>query len=185
MSFDSTTVYVLTHIFLVLGTMLLFFVSIMMIFSIQNILKEVREHTNYLQVIKSNVLCDPIRKYKFTLPNEQTDIDNIMRGILEFVSCDMISFNKHKFYVGQKMVVNSKIKCEITNIQKFDDYGVAFDKLGNKFSSLATREDIIHFNNMLHKSPEDTYPYTEYSNRIKPNGIVAIGIKWIGSDDSS
>lgn len=141
----------------------------------------------YLEWIKSG-----IKQYEGRLQSKITDwdlsIDKFEKVKFEKVKFEKDKFEKDKFKENKFLILydqdnpNNWVKCEITELLLFSDFGTAFDNLGDKLIPERSRNDVIHLYNKLFHYP-DEYP-NEFNDGVTSkciidNGVVAIGLKII------
>ena len=87
--------------------------------------------------------------------------------------------NEWDLYVGKYIDLycdTREVRCQITSLLYFDDFGEAYDKLGEKLMPDMNRESVIKMYNSF---------YTKYDYGAHPcdaiieNGVVCIGINVI------
>jgi hypothetical protein len=129
-------------------------------------------------------------------PMEEKEIQNRP----DCPSLDLIKCEK-KIYEGRlkckidewKLLVGKQIKfydkdnsqsyviCEVTSLVCFNDFGMAFDALGDKLMPFKTRIEVIDlYNKLFDDSDKKLFNETTFE-MIQRIGVVAIGLKVIFS----
>lgn len=74
---------------------------------------------------------------------------------------------------------DSWVLIEVTSLQTYSDFGVAYDVLGSELIPYKTKKEVIKLYNDLFHNQDEKFSDNEPSQMIKDRGVVAIGMKVI------
>ncbi len=117
-------------------------------------------------------------------PVESPYLDWIKMGNKIYEGRLKIKISKWCLSVGSRIQFYDKknqdsyVLCEITSLKIFNDFGEAFDLLGEELIPNNTREQVIKlYNELFHYDDEIIENIVDSSRMIIDNGVVAIGLK--------
>lgn len=116
--------------------------------------------------------------------NENPYLDWIKSGTKTYEGRTLNKIKDWGLFVGKqikffdKKNIDSYVICEVTELLHFDDFGQAFDALGEKLIPNRTRNEVIRLYNGFYE-PNNKYEDGITSDFIKGLKVVAIGVKVI------
>jgi hypothetical protein len=111
---------------------------------------------------------------------ESPCLDWLKNGKKKFEGRLMTKIDEWKLFIGKEIKFydrdnpNSYIICQITNMPCFDDFGIAFDSLGDKLIPSKTRYEVINFYNKIFHDEDEVLVDGVASQKIGRVGVVAI-----------
>ena len=111
-------------------------------------------------------------------------LDWIKSGKKEYEGRLQCKIKEWDLFIGKRIQFYDKensesyVLCEITSLETFNDFGEAFDLLGEKLIPNKNREEVVNlYNGLFHYEGEDVENMKCSSKMINNNGVVAIGLK--------
>lgn len=118
-------------------------------------------------------------------PRESPYLDWIKSGIKIYEGRLETKIQEWNLYVGKYIKFYdeedpfSYVIVEVTSLPTFDDFGEAYDYLGEALIPGKNRNEVIHLYNSLFHYPDEIIRNNIPSRMIRENRVVAIGIEVI------
>jgi len=122
------------------------------------------------------------REFALQNPKENPYLDWIKAGVKTFEGrtsdkvADLKKGDMIKLY--DRNDIDSQAICEITELRYYEDFGKAFDELGEKLIPKRNKSEVISMYNLLYEK-DNKFEDGVTCDHIKKLGVVAIGIKVI------